>query len=306
MALIGILKGKGPSGFGYNSTAEQVTAGLDLSGQTFLLTGCTSGIGQETLRVLGLRGAHMVAAARSQEAAQQALAVTGAAGTAVACDLSEPASVRACVAGVQGLGRPLDGIVCNAGIMALPKLQQKHGYELQFLTNHIGHFLLVTGLLEQLALQGRVVCVSSSAHWAAPPEGIQFDNLDGRRGYGAWRAYGQSKLANILFARALARRLGSGGRTANALHPGVIHTRLQRHMNPVLVAAFALAGPLVLKTAAQGAATQCYVATQPKLAGVTGAFFADCNEARTSGLGREDTLAERLWQVSEEIAARLS
>lgn len=296
----------GPSGFGARSTAEQVTAGLDLAGRTCLVTGCSAGLGRETVRVLGLRGAHVLALARSEATARDVLAATGADGTPLACDLAEPASVRACVTAVQALGRPLDALICNAGIMALPRLEQRHGLELQFLTNHIGHFLLVTGLLEQLAPQGRVVCVSSAAHHSAPPEGIQFDNLSGERGYKPWRAYGQSKLANILFARQLAKRLEGSGRTANALHPGVIRTRLVRHLHWGLRGMLAVVAPLFLKSTAQGAATQCYVATHPSLAAVSGAYFKDCNAAQPSRLARDDALAERLWAVSEEIAARLS
>jgi NAD(P)-dependent dehydrogenase (short-subunit alcohol dehydrogenase family) len=188
--------------------------------------------------------------------------------------------------------------------MALPRLETRYGLELQFLTNHVGHFLLVTGLLEQLAPRGRVVVVSSAAHRAAPAEGIAFDNLDGARGYRPWQAYGITKLANLLFARELARRLGGGGRTANALHPGVIPTHLARYMagvGPVL----ALAAPLAFKTVAQGAATQCYLATHPAPESVSGEYFADCNPASSTPQGRDDALAARLWSVSEDIAARL-
>ena len=304
MPLAGLFRSAGPSGFGYNSTAEQVTAGIDLTGKTVLLTGCNAGLGQETLRVLGLRGAHVIATVRSADAASQALAITAAEGSPVACDLSEPASVRACVAAVRALDRPLDAFVCNAGIMALPRPQRKRGFELQFLTNHLGHFLLVTELLDRLGADGRVVMVSSGAHHAAPPEGIQFDNLDASKGYRPWRDYGQSKLANILFARGLARRLAGSGRTANALHPGVIRTRLQRHMNPLMVALFALSGPLFLKSVAQGAATQCYLAAHPAAADVSGEYFADCNVATPSPQARDEGMAERLWEVSEAFAAR--
>jgi NAD(P)-dependent dehydrogenase (short-subunit alcohol dehydrogenase family) len=188
--------------------------------------------------------------------------------------------------------------------MALPRLETRYGLELQFLTNHVGHFLLVTGLLEQLAPRGRVVVVSSAAHRAAPAEGIVFDNLDGARGYRPWQAYGITKLANLLFARELARRLGGGGRTANALHPGVIPTRLARYMagvGPVL----ALAAPLAFKTVAEGAATQCYLAAHPAPESVSGEYFADCNPASSTPQGRDDALAARLWSVSEDIAARL-
>ncbi|MBW1832838.1 MAG: SDR family NAD(P)-dependent oxidoreductase [Deltaproteobacteria bacterium] len=219
-----MFKGKGPSGFGYGSTAESVTEGLDLSGQTILLTGSNSGIGKETLRVLTKRGAHVIAAARTVEKAQAACDDVGGETTAVACELSDPASVQACVERVVALGRPLDAIICNAGIMALPTLNQKLGYELQFFTNHIGHFILVTSLLDTLAENGRVVMVSSDAHNGAPKEGIQFDNLSGERGYGAWTSYGQSKLANLLFASHLAKRLEGTGKTTQvylAVHPNV-------------------------------------------------------------------------------------
>jgi WW domain-containing oxidoreductase len=301
-----MFKGKGPSGFGYGSTAEDVTAGLDLSGRTVLLTGCNSGIGKETLRVLAMRGAHVIAAARTLDKARAACDSVEGKTTPVACELSEPASVRACAAEVIALGKPLDAIICNAGIMALPKLQQKHGYELQFFTNHIGHFILVTSLLDTLSDKGRVVMVSSDAHNGAPREGIQLDNLSGERGYGPWTAYGQSKLANLLFAKQLAKRLAGTGKTANSLHPGVIHTNLARSMNPIAQGALAIAAPLVLKSAAEGAATQCYLAVHPNVEGVSGKYFADCNVSKSSARGRDDTLAEKLWEVSEKIAAEVA
>ena len=133
------------------------------------------------------------------------------AATPVACELAEPASVRAAVAKIKSLKVPIDGIICNAGIMALPTLNQAYGYELQFFTNHIGHFILVTGLIDSLAASGRVTMLSSRAHEAAPKGGIEFDNLSGEKGYSAWRAYGQSKLANLLFAKELARRFSRHG-----------------------------------------------------------------------------------------------
>lgn len=305
MSLVSMLKGKGPNGFGYGSTAEEVTAGLDLSGKTYLLTGCNSGLGLETLRVLGLRGAHVVAAARTVEKAQNALAETGTDGHPVACELSEPDSVRACVEAVKAHGRTLDGIICNAGIMALPKLQLQHGFELQFFTNHIGHFILVTGLIDQLADDGRVVMLSSSAHKMAPKVGIEFDNLDGAKGYSSWKAYGQAKLANMLFAKHLAKRFAGTRRVANCVHPGVIRTNLGRHMNPLMGASLAIGGPIFLKNVHEGAATQCLVATRPEVATTSGEYFADCNPASTSSQGADAELAEKLWTVSEEIVSKL-
>ncbi len=303
MSLAALIKGRGPSGFGYGSTAEEVTAGLDLSGKTFLVTGVSSGLGLETMRVLSLRGAHVVALARTKEGAASAIASVNAKGTPVACDLSEPDSVRAAVEEVKK-GAPLDAIVCNAGVMALPKRHVKHGIELQFLTNHVGHFLLVTGLLDRLVEAGRVVVLSSDAHRYGPREGIRLDDLAASRGYNGWVAYGQSKLANILFARALAKRLDKG-RTANSLHPGVIKTNLGRHLGVALQIGYALGGPLFLKTIPQGAATQCYVATHPSLSNVTAKYFADCNVAQPKRIAEDDALAEALWEKSEEIAKRI-
>ncbi len=306
MSLVSMFKGKGPSGFGYGSTAEDVTEGLDLRGKTILLTGCNSGIGKETLRVLVKRGAHVIAAARTLDKAQAACDEVGGETTPVACELSEPASVQACVAAVKALGHPLSAIICNAGIMALPKLHLQHGYELQFFTNHIGHFLLVTSLLDQLAEGGRVVMVSSDAHKGAPKEGIQFDNLDCHRGYSPWANYGQSKLANHLFAKALAKRFEGTQKTANSLHPGVIHTNLARSMNPIARVALSIGAPLVLKSVPEGAATQTYLAVHPAVAGVRGKYFADCNESYTSAQGRDDAMAEKLWETSERIVAELT
>jgi WW domain-containing oxidoreductase len=306
MSLVSMFKGKGPNGFGYGSTAEDVTEGLDLSGRTILLTGCNSGIGKETLRVLAKRGAHVIAAARTLEKAQAACNEVGGETTPVACELSEPASVQACAAQVIALGRPLDAIICNAGIMALPTLNQKFGYELQFFTNHIGHFMLVTSLLDSLAAKGRVVMVSSDAHHRAPREGIQFDNLTGEREYGALANYGQSKLANLLFANHLAKRLEGTGKTANSLHPGVIHTNLARSMNPIAKGALAIAAPLVLKSVAEGAATQCYLAVHPNVEGVAGKYFSDCNVGKSSRHGRDVEMAAKLWEVSEQIAAKVT
>jgi WW domain-containing oxidoreductase len=305
MSLLALFKGNGPTGFGYGSTAEDVTHGLNLAAQTILLTGCNSGLGKETLRVLTKRGAHVIAAARTVEKAQSACNEIAGKTTPVACELSEPASIKACAEEVAALGRPLDAIICNAGIMALPSLNLKHGYELQFFTNHIGHFILVTSLLDQLADEGRVVMVSSDAHKGAPREGIQFDNLDGKRGYSPWAAYGQSKLANLLFAKELGKRLEGSNKTANSLHPGVIATNLARSMNPVVRAALGIGGPLVLKSLGEGAATQCYLAVHPDAASVRGKYFADCNEAKPTSKGRDDTLAARLWDASERIAAKV-
>jgi len=304
MSIAAVLKGKGPNGFGYGTTALEAVAGCDLKGRTMLVTGCSSGIGLETIRALAATGARVIAAARTVEKARGAYEGEGMKGNflPVACELSEPASIRACVDTVKREAAPLDAIVCNAGVMAPPTLQKAHGYELQFFTNHIGHFLLVTGLLDRLTPAGRVVVVASNAHRRAPA-GIEFDNLDGARGYAPMRAYGQSKLANVFFTQELARRLGGGGQTANCLHPGVIATNLMRTVPAIGRLAMALASPLILKTPAQGAATQCYLATNPAVATVTGAYYRDCNPAEPWPVAKDPPAAARLWEVSEQIAA---
>jgi WW domain-containing oxidoreductase len=166
--------------------------------------------------------------------------------------------------------------------------------------------MLVTQLVDALAEAGRAVVVSSNAHKRAPQGGIQLDNLSGERGYSPWGAYGQSKLANLLFARQLAKRLAGSNRTANALHPGVIRTKLGRHMNPLARAAMAAGAPLFFKTVQQGAATQCYLATHSEVAAVSGRYYADCSPAPTSSRGADHDLAERLWQVSERIMEQVS
>ena len=301
MSLVALFKGEGPNGFGYGSTAEDVTRGLDLSGRTILVTGINSGIGFETMRVLALRGARVIAAARTEQKARAASAKVAGSTVPVACELTDPASIMACVGLLEADDVRLDAVICNAGIMAIPKLEQAFGYELQFFTNHVGHFILVTRLLDRLSDDARVVIVSSGAHTAAPRGGIEFDNLSGANGYRPTRAYGQSKLANLLFAKELARRFHGTTRTANAVHPGVIKTNLGRSMPSVARVGLAIVSPLVLKTMGQGAATQCYVATQPGLA-ASGEYFADSNIARSSSMSRDPELARRLWEVSERIA----
>ena len=289
--------------FGATSTAEEVSEGIDLSGRVYVLTGCNSGIGEETLRVLGLRGAEIIGLARTTDKAQAALDAHKVTGTAVACELSDPASVRAAVETVRGLGKKLAGIVANAGIMTLPEPRTTLGLDLQFLTNHIGHFILVTGLVDLLTDDGRVVVVSSGAHFMAPEVGIDFDNLSGERDYQPWRTYGQSKLANLLMVKSLAKKL-TGKQTANALHPGVIQTKLGRHLADYDGLLDDI-GREKLKTVGQGAATQVYLAVHPDVADKTGLYFDNCRVKEPSQPDQDEDLADRLWAESENIVASL-
>lgn len=304
MSMLGWFKGRGKSGFGYNSTADDVVKGLELRGRKVLITGCNSGIGLESMKSLARAGATIIAAARNVDKAVAAGKDAGVDVIPVACELSDPTSVRACVESVQAHG-PIDVMLLNAGIMALPKLELCHGVERQFFTNHIGHFMLVDGLLDILAPDGRVVAVSSAAHQMAPKGGIDFAGLDGSKGYSAWRAYGQSKLANLLMIRELARRFEGSDRHAFAVHPGVIRTNLGRHMNAFERGSLSVMNPLFCKTQQQGAATQCWAAVHPGAADFNGAYMADCNVAKSSRHGRDAGLAARLWTESERIIAAL-
>jgi NAD(P)-dependent dehydrogenase (short-subunit alcohol dehydrogenase family) len=288
------------SAFGKRSTAEDVTAGIDLSGKTALVTGCNSGLGQETLRVLALRGAHVIGAARTLEKAEQACSGVEGKTTPLAVELTDLPGIVAAAQQVADMGVALDMLILNAGIMQLPELQLVHGVERQFAVNHVGHFLLTMRLLDQVvaADAGRVVVVSSGAHrWA--PKGIRFDNLDGSQDYDPREAYGVSKTANGLFSRELARRLAGTNATSNSLHPGVIPTNLARHLPE---RNYDMSNPM-FKTIPEGTATQCYVATSPDLTGVTGYYFDDCNPAVPNEHMQDDAMAAKLWALSEQLVA---
>ncbi len=289
------------SAFGANNTAEEVTAGLELNGMTALLTGCNSGIGFETMRVLAGRGVHVIGAARTLEKAEKACDSVDGRATPIVIELTEFDAVVAAAEKVKAMGEAIDMLILNAGVMALPELQQVNGIERQFVINHLGHFLLVDQLKDSVtaARQGRVVVVSSSAHVWAPEEGIQFDNLSGESGYDPFTAYGQSKLANGLFSRELARRLADTRATSNSLHPGFIRTNLTRHL-PGGDDEDATPGAR-MKSIPQGAATTCYVAAHPELNRVTGYYFADCNLALPNAHMQDDEMAARLWTVSEKL-----
>ncbi len=289
--------------FNADSTAEEVTAGMDLTGTTALVTGANSGLGYESMRVLALRGAHVIGTARTLKKAADACASVQGRTTPVALELTDFTSVVACATRVTTLGDHLDILLCNAGVMEVPTAEQYNGIERHFVTNHLGHFLLTQRLLPQLtaAPQGRVVVVASGAYKQAPASGIEFDNLAGERDYEPRKAYGQSKLANYLFVRELARRLEGTRVTANALQPGVIMTNLGRYLPWYQIVAAKLIGWTFMKSVEAGAATQVYLATWPKLAGVSGYFFKDCNPFLPGGNMENDGLAAKLWTVSEDL-----
>jgi NAD(P)-dependent dehydrogenase (short-subunit alcohol dehydrogenase family) len=247
-------------------------------------------------------------AAGDRTAAGIAAGTDGPAVRVARLDLADAASVAAFVAGWDG---PLDLLVNNAGVMALPELQHSpEGWEQQLATNHLGHFRLATGLHGALAAAGgaRVVSLSSRGHVRSP---VHFEDLHfATRAYDPWLGYGQSKTANVLFAVDATRRWAADGITVNAVHPGaIIDTNLSRHMDPAVLEQLR-AGSETYKTVPQGAATSVFVATSPQLDGIGGRYFEDVNEAvlmtevdpaAKSGVAAyalDPESAERLWDIS--------
>ena len=291
--------------FDDSTTAEQVTEGIDLTGQTIAITGANSGLGLETMRILAMRGAHVIGIARTQAKADAACASVVGNTTPMFLDLAEWDSVVNCAQKIKSLDIPLDGLITNAGIMALPELELTNGVERQFAINHLGHFILINQLREQVlaAPEGRFTILSSMAHRRAE-NGIEFDNLDGSKHYDAWGAYGVSKLANALCSRELARQLSDTNATSNSVHPGVIATNLGKHLPAWQRVAASLIGWTFMKDIPEGAATSCYVATNPDLKGVRGYYFSDCNvdEGDTPYM-QDDEMARKLWAVSEELTS---
>jgi NAD(P)-dependent dehydrogenase (short-subunit alcohol dehydrogenase family) len=290
--------------FGSNSTAEEVTEGLDLTGKTALITGANSGLGYETMRVLAMRGAKVIGTGRTAEKADTACAsIPGGMATPAVLELSNLGSVASCAEQVLEMDTPIDMLILNAGIMALPELEQVDGVERQFFVNHLGHFALTVELLERVkaAPAGRIVVLSSSGHQWAPEGGIEFDNLSGEREYDPMKMYGQSKLANGLFAFELARRLKDTNATANAVHPGIINTNLGRHFPKWTTFVADTLGWVFMKDVPEGAATSTYVAASPLVEGMSGYYFADCNPVVPDPRMEDPELAARLWEVSEEM-----
>jgi NAD(P)-dependent dehydrogenase (short-subunit alcohol dehydrogenase family) len=292
--------------FGSRSTADKVLAGIDLTGKHILITGCSSGLGFETMSALCANGAHVIGLARSMADAEAACAKAGASATPVACNLSDLDSIAAAGDTIGALKVPLDSIVANAGIGMRPSLRTRYGVEMQFLVNHIGHFALVNRVLDQVRNgTGRIVIVSSSASInRAPVQGIMFDNLDGGQFYKPLTFYGQSKLANALFAKELSRRLNARGIVANSLHPGATHgTLLNRAARLPSKLALTVARPF-MRSVQRGAATQALLAAHPAVAGVTGRYWANCRIADGSPLLEDAGLAARLWEASAQIVER--
>ncbi|MDQ3658527.1 MAG: SDR family NAD(P)-dependent oxidoreductase [Actinomycetota bacterium] len=299
--------------FGDDSTAAEVLEGLDLSGRRMIVTGASSGIGVETARALAGAGAEVTLAVRNTDAGERTaddIATTSNARPRVArLDLADQSSVAAFVASWEG---PLRVLVNNAGVMMLPELTRTpEGWEMQFATNHLGHFALAIGLHDALAAGGaeggaRIVSVSSSGHGASP---VVFDDINfERREYDPSLAYGQSKTANALFAVGVTRRWASDGILANSLMPGGIWTNLQRHWDPTVLAStkqMVKDVGMEAKTPERGAATSVLLAASPLVAGVGGRYFEDCHEAEVVPAIVNGVYGERDYALDPEAADRL-
>lgn len=289
--------------FGRDSTAEEVTEGLDLTGKTAVVTGANSGLGYETMRVLAMRGAHVIGTGRTLEKAKTACASIDGKATPAVLELTDLDSCAACGQQIIDMDVPIDMLILNAGIMALPERQQVKGIERHLWVNHFGHFAFANPLIDQVkaAEQGRVVVLSSLGHKFAPESGIQFDNLAGDGEYNANEMYGQSKLANGLYSLELARRFEGTSTTSNSLHPGIINTNLGRHMKDWQKVFAGLLGWVFMKSTEAGAATQTYVAASPDVATLSGYYFADCNPVIPDPNMENLEMAAKLWEVSEDL-----
>ena len=289
------------------SAARWTPADLpDQTGRTALVTGANSGLGFHTALELARKGARVLMACRDPQRAQAALdrlrgQVPGAAAELVALDLASLASVESAAADVAGRTSSLDVLVCNAGVMAPPRTVTTDGFEMQLGTNHLGHFALTGRLLPLLGNGSRVVAVSSGAHRLGR---IAFDDLMSERSYSPWKAYGQSKLANLLFASELARRTTL---LVAAAHPGYAATHLQSGQGGVVEALMKVGNATIAQSDAQGAWPSLYAAGSPDAR--SGAYYGPAllelrghpKEVGRSKAAQDDAVASRLWDVSTEL-----
>lgn len=295
------------SGFGAATTAQEVVAGCDLSGTTAIVTGGHSGLGLQTTRALASAGAHVIVGARDVVAARRI--ISDIPNTEVEpLDLSRQASVRDFAHRFLARDRHLERLIGSAGIMACPETRVEQGWEAQFATNHLGHYALVNLLWPALKGGARVVAVSSAGHHQSA---IRWNDVHFTQGYDKWLAYGQSKTANALFAVHLDRLGRSQGVRAFSLHPGKIFTPLQRHLTQEEMTAAGwldangLPADPTFKTTAQGAATQVWAATSPRLNGLGGLYCEDCEVAQVDEREPPSFAGVRPYAIDPEQAERL-
>jgi len=310
--------------FGATSTTDQVLEGINLSGKRVLVTGVSAGIGVETARVLASHGAEVVGAARDLSKAQNATqqvragAALGGSLSVIQLDLASLESVRRCADGLLAAGKPFDLIIANAGVMACPKGTTADGFETQFGTNHLGHFVLVNRIASLLKSGARLVNLSSAGHRYADVD-LDDPNFEHSQ-YAEFVAYGRSKTANVLFAVEFDRRHKARGVRATAVHPGAIQTELGRYMTAEarekLIANINAsqpkgAPPFSYKSIPQGAATSVWAACVADAEAVGGRYCEDCHVAEIVSIpgirggvqpyALDPTRAQALWQKSEQL-----
>ncbi|XP_049377614.1 short-chain dehydrogenase TIC 32, chloroplastic-like isoform X3 [Solanum stenotomum] len=298
---------KGTSGFSCCSTAEEVTQGINGFGHTAIVTGATSGIGMETTRVLALHGVHVIMAVRNRENGKKIKenilkSIPNAKIDFMDLNLSSMESIRKFAKEYNSAGHPLNLLINNAGVMIPPFTLSQDKVELQFAVNHLD---TMKNIAKNSKNEGRIVNVASAAHDFAYSQGIIFDKINDKESYHRFHAYGQSKLANILHANELAKRLKEEGVniTANSVHPGPIATNIMRYDNPYFTGIVNWIGRYVLKNIEQGASTTCYVTLHPQVKGVSGEYFSDNNIAtnKTTSLAKDSDLAKKLWEFSLDL-----
>ncbi|XP_076014161.1 retinol dehydrogenase 12, like [Genypterus blacodes] len=275
------------------------TARLD--GKTVLITGANTGIGKETAIDLAKRGSRIIMACRDMEKAQTALkeVIELSGNENIVCmklDLSDTKSIKEFAEAINKGEEKLNILINNAGVMACPYGKTVDGFETQIGVNHFGHFLLAHLLIDLIkrSAPARIVTVSSMAHsWGS----INLEDINSEKGYNTRTAYAQSKLANVLFTHSLAKRLQGTGVTAYSLHPGVVQTDLWRHLNGFQQFMMKMVSPFT-KNSAQGAQTTIYCAVEPTLEKESGGYYSDCAPASCSAAGKDDKVAEKLWDLS--------
>jgi retinol dehydrogenase 14 len=275
-------------------------------GKTVLVTGATNGIGLVTARELARMGSQVTIVSRNaRKCAMVVEAIKAGTGNPVefiTADLSTLAGIMQAAADFKQRHTHLDVLVNNAGAFFTRRVLTADGYEITFALNHLNYFLLTILLLDILKAShpARIVNVSSGAHMRAS---LDFDNLQGEKHFNGMQAYGQSKLANVLFTYELARRLEGTGVTVNVLHPGFIATGFARNNGALYNFGMSLIGPFIRKPE-QGAQTSIYLASSPEVEGITGKYFVDCEPVESSPLSYDKSLAEKLWQVSLELTGK--
>ena len=278
-----------------------------MDGKTVIVTGANTGIGKETALDLARRGARVIMACRdlTKGAAALKYIVERTGNTKVTLrelDLASIKSIRKFAEDINQNESQLHVLVNNAGLFNSSQLiKTEDGFEMTMGVNHLGHFLLTNLLLDWLknSSPARIVVVSSSSHQSLTKE-MKFDNINSEKLYNNWDSYGQSKLANILFARELAKRLEGSGVTVNSLHPGVVSTELPRYL-PFFLRCVGKTGSILYKTPEQGAQTTIHVAVHEELEGVSGLYFADCKPIEPSKEAQDDGAAKKLWEMSADL-----